>query len=42
MRLDKAVAERETAAELGCTVVINDDLERTVAELTDLIEAARA
>lgn len=41
MRLDKAVEERSTANELGCTVVINDDLDDTVAELAGLIDAAR-
>ena len=41
MRLEKAVQERKMAAELGCIIVINDDLDRTVAELASLIEAAR-
>lgn len=41
MRLDKAVVERDAAAELGCTVIINDDLDATVAELRALINAAR-
>jgi len=38
-RLETAVAEREAAAELGCIVVINDDLESTVAELAGIIAA---
>lgn len=41
MRLDKAVTEREMAADLGCTVLINDEIDHTVAELGRLIEAAR-
>ena len=41
MRLDKAVVERNAAAELGCTVIINDDLDTTVDELRALIRAVR-
>lgn len=41
MRLDKAVVERSAAAELGCTTVINDDLDRCVAELAAIIVADR-
>lgn len=41
MRLDKAVIERETASELGCSIIINDDLDRAVAELAALIDTAR-
>lgn len=41
MRLDKAVVERSAAAELGCTIIINDDLDRTVNELASLIDRAR-
>lgn len=41
MRLDKAVIERSEAAELGCITVINDDLERCVTELAEIIAAAR-
>jgi len=40
-RLETAVIERENAAELGCTVVINDDLDSTVAELASLIDSSR-
>ena len=39
--LFRSVEERSTANELGCTVVINDDLDDTVAELAGLIDAAR-
>jgi guanylate kinase len=41
MRLDKAVVERSAAAELGCVVLVNDDLDTTVGELRELIDAAR-
>lgn len=41
MRLEKAVLERAAAEELGCQIVINDDLAATVSELAQLIEAAR-
>lgn len=40
-RLETAVIERETAAELGCIVVINDELSAAVAELATVIEANR-
>ena len=40
-RLETAVAERAAAEELGCTAVINDNLESTVAELTTIIESYR-
>lgn len=40
-RLETAIAERAAAEELGCIVVINDELERTVAELTAIIEQHR-
>lgn len=41
MRLEKAVAEREAAAELGSTTLINDDLDSTVEELAALIASHR-
>ena len=41
-RLETAIAERAAAEELGCTVVINDELESTVAELQTIIAAHRA
>jgi guanylate kinase len=41
-RLAKGAEERELAARLGATVLINDDLDRTVAELRGVIDAARA
>ena len=40
-RLATAVDERRAATELGCLVVINDDLESTVTELAELIAANR-
>jgi len=40
-RLATALVERQAAAELGCTVVINDDVESTVAELAAIIESHR-
>lgn len=40
-RLETAIAERAAAEELGCTVVINDELDSTVAELTAIIESYR-
>jgi guanylate kinase len=40
-RLETAVAERQAAADLGCTIVINDTLDATVAEIGALIAAAR-
>lgn len=41
-RLDTAVAERAAAEELGCTMVINDNLESTVTELTTIIGSYRS
>ncbi|MCL4118573.1 UNVERIFIED_CONTAM: hypothetical protein GTU68_046281 [Idotea baltica] len=41
-RLETAIAERRAAEELGCTVVINDDLDSTVAELASIIASHRA
>jgi len=41
-RLETAVAERAASAELGCLVVINDDLDSTVAELQAIIASKRA
>lgn len=40
-RLAHAVAERIAAAELGCTMLINDDIDSSVAELADLISQFR-
>ncbi|MFM7069531.1 MAG: guanylate kinase [Actinomycetes bacterium] len=40
-RVEKADAEAAAAAELGMTVVVNDDFERAVSELTALIGAYR-
>jgi guanylate kinase len=40
-RLKTAIGERAAADELGCTTVINDELESTVAELTAIIESYR-
>jgi guanylate kinase len=40
-RLAIAAAEREAARELGATFVINDDLDRAVAEVASIIESAR-
>ncbi len=40
-RLETAVAERAAAKELGCTVIINDELDSTVAELTAIINSHR-
>jgi guanylate kinase len=41
-RLAKAEEERIIAKEIGMVTLINDDLDRTVAELRDLIAAERA
>ncbi|MDG1087517.1 MAG: guanylate kinase [Acidimicrobiales bacterium] len=40
-RLTTAIAERAAAEELGCQVVINDDLDSTVAELAAIIDFCR-
>jgi len=40
-RLAKAAEEVDAAAELGAVEVINDDVERCVAEVADVIRAAR-
>ena len=40
-RLMTAIAERAAAEELGCQVVINDDLDSTVAELAAIIDFYR-
>jgi guanylate kinase len=41
-RLAKADSEASRGKELGASVVINDDLDRSVAEVLDLIAARRA
>lgn len=41
-RLAKAAEEAEVARRLGCSVVINDDLDRAVAEVEQLIASRRA
>lgn len=40
-RIAHGTNEREAARKLGLPVVINDDLDRAVAEVLDLIESAR-
>jgi guanylate kinase len=40
-RLEAADAERAEARRLGATIVINDDVDRTVATLRALLDAAR-
>lgn len=40
-RLETAIAERAAAEELGCTIVINDDLDSTVHELAAIIQNHR-
>ena len=40
-RIAHGIHERDAAAALGMRLVVNDELDRTVAELADLIEAAR-
>jgi guanylate kinase len=40
-RIAHGVSEREAAEALGLPVVINDDLDRAVAEIADLIESRR-
>ena len=41
-RLAKAAEEVRKAVELGCVLVVNDDLDRAVGELEALIESRRA
>jgi len=41
-RLETAITERSVAQELGCIVVINDDLESTVTELAAIVAKHRA
>lgn len=40
-RLERALEEERRASELGYEVVVNDDLDRAVAEVRKLIESAR-
>lgn len=41
-RIDEAARERRDAVALGCTFLVNDDLERVVGEVLALVAAARA
>ncbi len=41
-RLERGDAERAEAAELGAVTVVNDDLDRAVSELADLVERTRS
>lgn len=41
-RITKAVEERTAGRELGAAIIVNDDLQRTVVELHELIERYRA
>jgi guanylate kinase len=41
-RVAEAERERRDAVALGCTMLVNDDLERIVVEIRALIESARA
>ena len=41
-RLAHSAVEREAAAELGCIMLVNDEIETSVAELAALIEDRRA
>ena len=40
-RLETAIVERAAAEELGCRVIINDDVDATVAELAQIMTAHR-